>query len=270
MPEKYLLDKVLKTGVLYRAEDDKYFVVDAAGTNSTSKGVLTVDGSTVLELVDKIAKLQPKDTDRFGPLTLGKNSIVIPPKKPFTFTGSAGSVLRVSGSLMVLAPGEGIPTPHLARFTEQAKKYYTYETGINGIGASASWAADAEFTVIDITCPPGERWTFDRYMQVRRTGVIADDTAGVIALKFYLNDKPLDIIDPALCPRGIDTLTGHYYADTTSYYIPVDLSEMPIVLEPGRNLKIKAVNISGAAINTGVGEEAKVEVTIVKQRELIS
>jgi hypothetical protein len=270
VPEKYLLDKVLKAGVLYRAEDDKYFVVESAGTNSTSQGKLTVDGSVVLELVDKIAGLQDRDVNRFGPLDLGKNYVVIPPKKPFSFSGASGSVLRIRGSLMVLGPGEGIPTPHLARFSEQPRRYYTYETGINGIGASSSWPADAEYTIIDVTCPPGERWIFDRFMKVRRTGILEDDTAGVIALKFYINDRPLDVIDPALCPHGIDTLTGHYYADTTSYLVPVDLSGMPIVLEPGRNLKIKARNISGAAITTGAGEEAKVEVTIVKQRELIS
>jgi hypothetical protein len=270
MPERYILDKVLKTGTLYRAEDDKYLVVEAAGTNSTSKGTLTVDGSVVLELLDGVAKLQPRDVDRFGPMSLGKNSVVVPPKKLFSFTGSSGSALRVVGSLMVLGPGEGILTPHLARFSEQPKRYYTYETGINGIGASSEWAADAEYTVIDVTCSPGERWTFDRYLRVERTGVIADDTAGSVALKFYLNDRPLDILDPSLCPRGVDTLVGHYYDGTNSYYIPVDLSSMPFVLEAGRNLKVKAVNISGSKISTSTGEEAKVRVTLVKQRELLT
>jgi len=270
MPERYILDKVLKAGVLYRAEDDKYFVIEAAGTNSVGKGSLVVDGSVVLELNGRVARLEQTHTNRFPPLALGKNSVVIPPKKPFSFSGDSGSYLRVRGSLMVLGPGEGVLTPHLARFSEQPKKYYTYEEGINGIGASATWAADAEYTVIDVTCPPGERWTFDRYLRVERTGIIADDIVGVVALKFYLNDRPLDIIDPSLSPRGVDTLAGHYYEGTTSYFTPVDLIDMPIVLEPGRNLKIKAVNISGAAITTEAGEEAKVKVSIVKQRELLT
>jgi len=269
MPERYILDKALKTGTLYRTEDDKYLVVEAVGTNSTTKGKLTVDGAIVLETIDDLARLQPRDIERFPPMDLKALRVIIPPEKPFMFEGSSGSFLRMVGALMILAPGETVPSADLARFTEQPRKYYTYDTGTGGIGASATWAKDDEYTVIDTTCAAGERWTFDRFAYVRRTGVIADDTVGAIALRFYLDDRPLELIDPARAPLGIDTLRGHYYADTTSYYIPFNLERMPIVLEEGRNRQVKARNISGADITTAAAEEAKVEIHLVKQRELV-
>ena len=266
MPDKYILDKALKTDVLYRAEDDKYLVIDAIGLDSATKGTLTIDGSTVLELLDDLAQPQPTDAKRFPPLDLRKDLLVIPPKKPFTFAGSAGSIMRVLGSLMVLAPGEGIPTPHLARFTEQPRKYYTYETGTWTAGARG-WADGAEETVIDVTCSPGERWTFDRIAYVERKGEIADKKFGIIGLRVYIDDKPLDVIDPALGPMAIDSNRGDYYDGTSHYYAPCSIAEMPIVLEPGRNLKIKVRNISGAAIALTAIEQ--IEIHVVKQRELV-
>jgi len=266
MPDKYILDKALKTGVLYRAESDKYFVIEKVGTNSTEKATLTVDGSTVLDIVDDLALPEKSNARRFPPLELGKNLIVIPPKKPFSFEGSAGSIMRVIGSLMVLAPGEGVPTPHVARFTEQPRKYYTYETG-SWTSSAGDWADGAEATVIDVTCPPGEKWTFDQFAYVERKGELADLTFGNVGLRVYIDDKPLDVIDPELAPLAIDSNRGDYYDGASHYYVPFSLSEMPIVLEPGRNLKVKVRNISGAAITLTAVEQ--IEMHLVKQRELL-
>jgi hypothetical protein len=266
MPEKYILDKALKTGVLYRAEDDKYLVIDAVGTDSTTKGTLTIDGSTVLEILDDLALPEKSNAKRFPPMDLLKNLLVIPPKKPFTFVGSSGGIMRVLGSLMVLAPGEGVPTAHLARFTEQPRKYYTYVTGSWTAGAG-DWADGAEETVIDETCSPGERWTFDQYAYVERKGEIADMTFGNIGLRVFIDDKPLDVIDPALGPMAIDSNRGDYYNGTGHFYVPFSIAEMPIVLEAGRNLKVKVRNISGAAITLTAVEQ--IEMHVVKQRELL-
>jgi len=262
------LDKLIKTGILYRAEDDKYLLVDQLGTDSTTKASLKVDGSVVIEIINKLALLNERDIERFPPMPLGNNYIVIPPKKPFTFEGSTGSLMRLKGFQYILAPGEVPAAAHMARFAEQPRKYFVYEIGTGGIGASATWVKDGEYTAINVTCDPGEEWTFDKILYCRRTGIVVG-SIGFIAARFYVEDRPLDNIDPALAPLGVASEKGHHYADTTSYYIPVPMKDMPIKLTAGRNLKIKAVNISGADITTGAGQEAKLEVAIVKERKLV-
>jgi len=269
MPQVYILDKVLKTGVLYRSEPDKAYVVKAAGCNSTTKATLTVEGAPVLEIRDKLALLEMRDIERFPPLDLQADYVVVPPDKVFSFTGSTGSVMRVQGDLLSLAPGEVLPSAQAARYAEQTKKYYTYSEGINGIGADATWADGAEFDIVTFTAPAGERHLFNRYAYVERTGVIVDDAAAVVALRFYVNDRPLDVHDPAKAPLGIDTLRGHWYADATSYFTPFSVAEMPVTLEPGHSLRITARNISGAAITTAAGQEARVRVAILHEKSYL-
>ena len=116
MPERYILDKALKHDTLYRSEPDIYYVVERVGTDSTSKAKLEVDGSTVLEILNTIARPHPTDANRFPPLELQKNYIVIPPDKTFRFTGSSGSIMRILGSLFSLAPGEVMVPAHASRF----------------------------------------------------------------------------------------------------------------------------------------------------------
>jgi len=269
MPQTYILDKVLKTDVLYRSEPDKAYIIKAAGTDSTTKATLTVEGAPVLETINALSRLEQRDVIRFPPLDLQANYVVVPPDKVFGFTGSSGSRMRIVGDLLSLAPGEALPNVQAVRYAEQTKKYYTYSDGINGIGESASWADGAEYDIITFTAPAGERHKFDRYTYVERTGVILDDTAAVIALRFYVNDRPLDVHDPTKAPLGIDTLRGHYFADTTSYFKPFSVAEMPITLEPGHSLRITARNISGTAITTAAGQEAKVRVAILHEKSYL-
>jgi len=266
MAEKWILDKALKVGTLYRCESDKYLVIRNAGTNSTTKATLKVEGAPVLETVDVLAKLADRDVERFPPFNLKDCFIVVPPDKTIEVEGESGKAMRIVGELWNLAPGEVVPSAMMARYSEQPKKYYTYQSGIGGIGEAATWADGVEHDVIDFTAPAGEKHTFARMAYVKRTGVIADDTIGAVAIRIYVNDRPLDAHDPAKLPLGVDTIRGHLYADTTNYYYPCSFEEMPIVLQPGHKLTIKARNISGAAITTAAGEEAKVQVTIVDEK----
>jgi len=269
MPQVYILDKVLKVGVLYRSEPDKAYVVKAVGTDSTTKATLTVEGAPVLETLNLLNLLEARDVERFPPLNLQTNYVVVPPDKVFSFTGSSGSKMRLVGDLLSLAPGEVLPSAQAARYAEQTKKYYTYTDGVNGIGESASWADGAEYDIVTFTAPAGERHKFDRFAYVERTGVIADDPAAVVALRFYVNDRPLDVHDPDKAPLGIDTLRGHWYTAATSYFKPFSVAEMPITLEPGHSLRITARNISGAAITTAAGQEAKVKIAVIHEKSYL-
>jgi len=47
------------------------------------------------------------------------------------------------------------------------------------------------------------------------------------------------------------------------------VAEMPIILEPGHSLRIAARNISGTAITTAAGEEAKVRIAILQEKSYL-
>ena len=267
MPEKYILDKALKTGILYRTEPDMYWIIEQVGTDSTTKGVLEIDGSTVLELINNLAQPQPTDTLRFPPVDLKTNFLVIPPDKTFKFTGSSGSIMRIFGQLYSLAPGETMVPAHASRFTEQPRKYYTYESATWTPTAAGTMSVDEEQGVINVTTSAGERWRFDRYLFVKRSNELANKKFGNVGIRIFIDDKPLDNIDPAKGPMAIDSNEGHYFDGTSHFYMPASIERTPIGLEAGRNLKIKVRNISGADIAYTAAEQIKIEV--VKQRELV-
>ena len=267
MPERYILDKALKHDTLYRSEPDIYYAVERVGTDSTSKAKLEVDGSTVLEITNTIARPHPTDANRFPPLDLQKNYIVIPPDKTFKYTGESGKIMRLLGWLFVLAPGEAMVPAHASRFTEQPRKYYTYKSGTWTPTSGGTLEVKEEQTVVDETCAAGERWRFDRYLYVERKNALKDKTFRNIGLRMYVDDKPLDNIDPDKAPIGLDSNAGDYCVDATHYYMPVALEQAPIALEPGRNVKIKIRNISDA----GIAYTATIQVglILVTQRELV-
>ena len=267
MAEKYILDKALKTGTLYRIEPDMYYVIERVGTDSAEKGTLEIDGSTVLEIINNLAQPQPTDTKRFPPLELEKNYLVIPPDKTFKFTGASGSIMRILGQMYSLAPGEAVPASHLARFTEQPRKYYIYKTGTWTPSAAGTMAVDEEQKVIDETCDAGERWTFNRYLYVERKAHLRDKKFGNVGLRFFVDDKPLDNIDPDKGPMALDSNAGDYYDGTAHYYMPLALERTPIALEAGRNLKIKVRNVSAAGIVYTA--TAQISIDVVVQRELL-
>ena len=267
MPEKYILDKALKTGVLYRTEPDMYYVIEAIGTDSTTEGKLEIDGSTVLKTLDDLAQPQPTDAKRFPPMELKSNYLVIPPDKTFQFTGSSGSIMRILGSMFALAPGETMVPAHASRFTEQPRKYYEYETGTWTPTVDGTMADKEEQEVISKSVPAGERWRVDRYLYVERKAHLKDKKFGIIGLRLYVDDKPLDNIDPEKGPIAMDSNRGDYYDGATHFYMPLALELAPIALDAGRNIKIKVRNISGAGISYTT--TAQIEVHAVKQRELV-
>ena len=269
MPKTYLLDKCFKVGTLYRSEPDKYFVIDKVGTDSGTKATLKIAGAVALELLDILAKPQVIGYGQWPPIDLGSLFCVIPRDKPFEVTGEAGKLLRAIGRILELAPGEVEATRDLARFGEQVKKFLTYQTGTGGIGENDNWAPGAEYTVMDFTCPSGEKHIFNRFMHVEAIDMLYDKGPGSIGLRWKINDAPLDVIDPSLAPLGIDMARGYYWWGGMPYLWPFSVAEMPVELMPGKNLKITAVNISGAPIGTGAGRQAKVAVTILDEKELL-
>jgi len=270
MVTKYILDKVLDVDTEYEAESDKLFVIRKAGTNSTTKATLSVAGGPCLDLIQEIARLMPSHLERFGVLDLCKHFVVVPPDKKFSFSGASGSKLRILGEIIELAPGEAIPPPLSARWGEQTKKFISYErASVNPYDAGVDWPADAENPIINIDVPAGERWILDSVYYVDIANLAAAHAPSDWSIRFLVNDKPLDVISKEMGDIGIDLWGLDYIYDTVAYHALKSLAGMPIILEPGRNLKVKARNISGAAKSPAAGYAITFTITVVKKVEYL-
>jgi len=269
MVTTYILDKILDVDTEYEAESDKLFVIRKVGTNSTSKTTLTVAGGPCLETIRALGKLMADSREPYGPLDLGDLYVVVPPDKKFSFSGASGSKMRIMGEIVELGPGEPIPAGLSTRYDEQTKKFWSYERGTFSKGTDTDWPADEENNVIDVDCPAGERWMLDSVYRANIANLAAAHVGGDWALRFYVNDKPLDIISTDMGDPGIALWGLDYIYDTREYHDLKSLCNMPILLEPGRNLKVKARNVSGASKSPATGTSITVTVTVAKKVEYL-
>jgi len=116
MPATYYLKKILKTGTTYIMEKDRYYVIKKIGTDATSKVTAKVDGIPVADIVNIIAPIAKTSSNTLGPKDLGDYFIVVPPERQLYFDGPSGANVYIEGDLVILAPGETLPTEHLARY----------------------------------------------------------------------------------------------------------------------------------------------------------
>lgn len=265
-----MLDKVIDVDAAYRAESDKAYVVRKAGTSSTTEAILKVGGIDSLKLVDKIAAIMATHLSLFPAVDLGDLFVVIPPDKEFSFTGSAGSKMRLSGQILELSPGEVLSTTLLARYGEQGRRYLRYETGSFSKGTDTDWPADEENEVWKLTSPAGERHTLKRILYADIANLSAAHGPGDWALRLYRQDAPLDILDTTMGDPGIDLWNLEYIYDTTEYHGPFSIADMPQVLEPGRKLSVNARNVSGASKSPGAGTSITVTLILLDEIELLS
>lgn len=251
----YKLDKTIEVDKEYVAEMDKAYLIEEIGTSSTSKASLIVAGAPCVEIVQDIAPLYPEVKNLNSLLKLDKLFIVIPPSKRFRFSGSPGSEMRLKGKIIELEPGEALPAEYLARYTEQSKKYISYQYGSVSAAAGTVISAGAETKIIDFTCPAGEKWVFNsRYQAEGRL----DDLTNVNQFYFQIriNDDPLDILSADMGkkgiagasspnpPRDLSSLTTDIQAQLVEK-TAFTFEDMPIELTPGRNLKVIGINTGG-------------------------
>lgn len=266
--KKYILDKVLESGVLYRAESDKAYVINYVGTNSTTRAKLSVADAPCLEIVDVIAPLTTTNANLCGPMALGDCYIVVPPTKTIKFEGSAGSYMRIIGNIIELEPGETLPPELLSRYSAQSKKYLSYLEGSYSSAAAAAISANAEYDVIPTaSVPVGERWTFASYYMGEVWTTAGSIPREQLATRIYINGKPLDIVEATMGKLGIYSTAAPHPPRADLNYDVFTFEEKPIVLEAGKDYRVTCVN-NGPTKTLAAGEtlEARVKWVFVKEQ----
>ena len=249
MVNYYKLDKILEQGVSYEMPNDRFYVVRAIGTNSTTGAKLVIDGVETGEVISTVAPLHKNGNNLLGPLELGDFYYVIPPGKTFYVDGASGDKLRVIGQIGVLAPGEVLPANHANRFNEQGSKYITYVTGsVQLAAAGGSWAVNAETEVYSLTPRTIETYRFAHVVLAELANPASAPSEGDVALRFYLDGTPLDILTTEPGQKGIDYYSMPIPTNTSTERTPFTLADLPIEVKGDHTFMIKAINTSGAAI----------------------
>jgi hypothetical protein len=231
MPTFYYLRKILKTNTTYEMEKDRYYVIKRVGTDTTSKVTAKVDGIPVLDIFSTIAPIAKTSSNLNGPIDLGEYFIVVPPERKLLFESSATANVFVEGDLVVLSPGESIPTEHLTRYNAYANRKITYVDTSATVGAS--WSAGQEVKVADLTPPTIEDWIFDGFAGVSVSNLSTTQTYGQINAKFYYDGKPLDLLVATAGPHGIETLKMPLPPTATTDFEPFSFKDKPMKLPKG-------------------------------------
>jgi hypothetical protein len=259
--KSFLLDKRLATNTDYKTESDTAFIITEIGTDDTAKVVAKVEGVPCGEFITDIAPLISKSANRLPLFDLGDLYIVIPPDKTFRFEGTASKYVRIKGTILRFAPGESLPASFVSRYTEQGKKFWSYQAG--SLSSSVSVGADTAVDILSFTCPTGEKWLFNNYIMAKHlvSGAIDYD----LTTRIRLQDEPLDNLLNANTKVGISQYQTPYPPnDTDGVYIG-SLKDKPIVVNPGQVLKLQAHNTSTSAKTVDVGSK----VLIVGQKEYL-
>jgi hypothetical protein len=264
MPAAYILKKILKTNVTYEMEKDRYYVIRRIGTDTTSKVTVKVDGIPVLDIFSTIAPIARTSSNLLGPRDLGEFFIVVLPERKLLFESTATANVFIEGDLIVLSPGETIPTDHLARYNTYATRKITYVNVSFTVGTS--WPAGQEVKVTDITPPTIEDWIFDDYAGVAVTNLSATQAYGQINAKFYYDGKPLDLLVATAGPHGIETLKMPLPPAATTEFEPFTFKDKPIYVVGGHTLTVTVVNVSGAALSAAAGQNIIVIFVAVYKR----
>jgi len=266
MPSFYALRKTLKTNTTYTMEKDRYYVIEKIGTDVAGKVTAKVDGIPVVDIHNLIAPLTKSRTNLYGPLNLDDLYIVVPPERQLYFDAPSSGNVEIYGKLVVLSPGETIPTDHLARYNSYDKRKLSYIDVSVTVGTS--WAADAEVKVADITPPTIEDWEFSKRVGVSVSGLSAALTYGQVGIKFLYDGKPLDLLLTVAGPHGIDAMQLQLPPTSDTNYEPFSFSEMPVLVAGGHTLSVIARNISGSALSAASGSNIAVRFMAVYKRNI--
>jgi hypothetical protein len=262
--------KQFSVGTVYRAELDKAYKIESAGTNSATTASVVVEGKPCLYTNSTLSPQTQTTSNLLGPAALGNLYIVVPPGKTLEFTGAAGSTFVLAGKLALLGVGESLPGDWALRFAEQSSRFLSFVEGSYNHGAGNAWAADYEANIIQFTCPTGEEWTFAHFLGFTIANLSVTFAPGQFGIRLYIDDSPLDTVETMMGKHGLDAYYLPMPPDGATHMEAFTLANMPITLSPGRTLRITAKNISGVSLTPTTGNALIVTVRLVGIRKYVT
>lgn len=259
----YKLDKIFVANTNHRAEDDKIYVITKIGTD-LSDVKPSVAGQKIGALSSDFAPLHKTSSNLLGPFDLKDLFIVVPPRKVLKFESGSSGKVRAIGKIIELEPGESIPNDLLARFDAHGKNYWTYSLTTKTLGTDEAVADGQEIEIVSLKPTTIEKYVFDSLVMLLITG--GSFSEGDFALRIYVDDKPLDILEAAMGKKGIDALSLPYPPASTTEEIPFTLADLPIEIPGDHTITFKVVNVSGGSLAPSSGSAWSFKLLVVYKR----
>jgi len=249
LPKKFPLDIILEEGDVYETGKREALVIRKIGTNAateTSPANLRIDNKPLGKITQTLSPISKINTLFMDLLDLCDLFYVVPPETEIIVEGPSGLEIRCVGELLKLAVGEVLPANLMARFKAQPNHYLTFLYGYVDWSGGYTFAADEEVEVISYTPKTIERAALYGPVQAKLTGWTR--AMHEVALRFYLENTPLDLILEKTKIGGIDLYNTPYPPTETTehngFVMPKGFIEVP----GDHTLSIRQRNISGAAI----------------------
>jgi len=262
--EYFKLDKIVKVGEEIQLPQDRFYVIRKVGTDAASAACLVIDGVETGLFVSDIAPLHKTTSNLLGPFDLKDLYYVVPPGKKFWVKGPSGAKVRIIGEIGRVAPGEPMPATFASRFENQGKVFRTYVTGSATLApAGGTWAADAETEVLVLTPRTIEKYLFNDVVMASLTGYATAPAEGDVAVRFFLEGVPFDILTKEAGRLGIDLFSIPKPPAGTTEMEAFTLADRPIEVLGDRTFSVRFVNTSGAGIGTATGVDLVAAVWLI-------
>lgn len=173
----------------------------------------------------------------------------MPPETSIKLDGLAAQHIRCKGQLLKLAVGETMPTNLMARFKEQSHHYKTFEYATIDWAAGKSFAAEEEVEVISYTPTTIEEVIFKGLVMAKCPDWTR--TFHEIALRFYLDNAPLDLVLKTTKVGGIDLYNTPYPPAEDTEHRGYILPDPGITVRGDHVLSIRMRCIKAVAIAIG-------------------
>jgi len=264
-----LLDlvKSFLTNVEYKAQANAFFIFNSIGTN-VDLDYIEIEGRKTTPVDSILAPQTRTSSNLFGPEELEELYLVVPPNHRFKFVSSASGKVVCYGVMGLLGLGEGLPADVVNRFNNMNITYKKPLTLSKTLATDQSIADGEEIVIGEIRPTTIERYVLDDVIGFTSTNT-GTPAPGRIAVRFYYDDVPLDILDTAMGHLGIDSYVMPLPPTADRCFDAFWLREHPIVVEPNHVLKVTAINISGAAITPPSGQAITLTVKALAKYSII-
>jgi len=261
------LAKTFSTNVEYRAQSNAFFVFREIGTDVDIEYV-EIEGRKTTPIDRDLAPHVRTSSNLLGPEELEDLYLVVPPNHRFKFVSTSSGKLVCYGLMGLLGLGEGLPADLVRRFNNMNISYKRPITLTKTLPTNQAISAGEEVVIGEIRPTTIERYILDDIIGFTsvNTGTAAP---GRIAVRFYYDDVPLDILDTEMGHLGIDSYVMPLPPTATNNFDPFWLREHPIVVEPNHVLKLTAVNISGDTISPPSGQSITLTIKTLAKYSII-
>ncbi|MEM2410360.1 MAG: hypothetical protein QXF87_07570 [Thermofilaceae archaeon] len=262
MPVEVFFRRLVPTGAEYVTAPREALIIEEVGFKDEGEYKFLIDRKETTPLLGPLPFYDDTKTYGSKPLNLNPLPVVVPPETAWSVQGTPATTALLLGRKVQLGIGEALPDEVTRRFAEQYSRYIRIYKGSISLAVNQAWAAGAELTALQFTTLANERVTFSGPVLARWSGFTLDP--GAVAVRFYMDGRPLENVYRTGWEPGIDLKTLTTVSEYRNYGAPLfSLERLPIVVNPNTVFTVTAENISGADIAPASGQAISVELWLL-------